>query len=267
VYEDYKQEIRVLERFSGPNPGHKHLIRLRLAFQYGTSYYLLFNWAHGNLVDLWRQTPNPTASPHFLRWLIRQCLGIADGLRKIHLHRSWSNAKFLNGSTHLEDTDKNRGRHGDIKPENILCFKTDEHQYHHLVVSDFGLTRFHRPETVDCVPREKVRGLSRTYRSPEFDTQPYISQAYDMWGLGCLYLEFISWFLVGYQKTREVFQSQRVEEDIPPATFFAEDKFFNLEPRPRDTDPSDPNNAEVKDCVLVVSSANDLQEGYDAYSE
>ncbi|KAK6079401.1 serine/threonine protein kinase [Seiridium cupressi] len=261
-YEAYKQEVKVLERFSGPNPGHDHLIRLRVAFQHAKNYYLLFDWAHGNLVDLWEQTPDPTSSPVLVRWLIKQCLGIADGLRKIHHHGSWSSNKNLSITAHAEDADKNRGRHGDIKPENILCFMPPGHKQHHLVVSDFGLTRFHSAKSVSHVPQDKVLGLSRTYRAPEFDTQRYISQAYDMWSLGCLYLEFISWFLVGYEATRgykatrETFQSIRLEEDEPLGdSIFPEDKFFNI--KSRSLGPPNTYVPQVKDCV--VKWIHDLQ--------
>lgn len=174
----------------------------------------------GRYGPVWKVKIHPTHH-NFVGHDVSSTYYQADRLRKIHLHGSWSVAKVLDGSTHFADTDKNRGRHGEVKLENILCFKTNEHQYHHLVMSDFGSPRFHSPKAVSRVPLEKVQGISRTYRSPKFDTQPYISQAYDMWGLGCLYLDVISWLLVGYRKTREVVQSQRVEEDIPPASLFA----------------------------------------------
>lgn len=243
--------MRVLERFSGPNRGHAHLIRLRVAFQHAKNYYLLFDWANGNLVDLWKQTPNPTASPELARWLVKQCLGIADGLRKIHHHGSWYNEENSNGVSHSEDADKNRGRHGDIKPENILYFMPPGHKQSRLVVSDFGLTRFHSSKSVSRVPLNKVLGFSRTYRPPEFDTQRHISQAYDMWSLGCLYLEFVSWFLVGYEETRETFQNMRLNEDNALDCTFPEDKFFNL--KSRRLDPSNSYDAQVKDCVVKVS--------------
>ncbi|KAI0000238.1 hypothetical protein F4779DRAFT_150097 [Xylariaceae sp. FL0662B] len=227
----YEDEVRVLERFSGSQKGHDHLIRLLMAFQHGKQYYLVFPLAQGNLVDLWSQAQRSPTSLQQSRWVIKQCLGMADGLKKIHRNFSWFKNRNTDGNG-LLDVDKNRGRHGDIKPENILCFRNPGEDDSRLVISDFGLTRFHSANSVSNVPPDKVGGLSRTYRPPEFDMKSSISQAYDMWSLGCLYLEFISWFLLGYDETRDKFNQARIDDDIsnphnPPNQ---EDKFFNLSP-------------------------------------
>ncbi|KAI1076237.1 kinase-like domain-containing protein [Whalleya microplaca] len=228
----YEDEVRVLERFSGSQNGHPHLIRLLMAFQHGKQYYLIFPLAQGNLADLWDQKQmSPTSLLH-TRWVIGQCLGMADGLKKIHRNYSWF--KERNTDVNHLDVDKNRGRHGDIKPENILCFSNPEKTDLRLVISDFGLTRFHSAHSVSNVPPEKVGGLSVTYRPPEFDMKSSISQAYDMWSLGCLYLEFISWFLYGNQgtheneDTRDKFHKARLSDDLSYDPRSAQDKFFNI---------------------------------------
>lgn len=221
-YEEFRDEVRVLERFSGSNKGHRHLIRLLMAFKHGEKYYLLFRWADGNLVDLWKKHRLSPASLSDTRWLIQQSLGIAHGLRKIHCHSSWDRTDF-NGSAYYNG--KNRGRHGDIKPENILCFENDEDTKHDLVISDFGLTRFHSP---DSVSRATNAGCSQTYRAPEFDIGKKLSPKYDIWSLGCLYLEFLTWFLLGFQETRHNFVNSRHADDDRKDEGFKMDKFFNV---------------------------------------
>ncbi|ORY60793.1 uncharacterized protein BCR38DRAFT_476674 [Pseudomassariella vexata] len=231
-YEGYRDEVRVLERFSGPNKGHLHLIRLLMAFQHGSKYYLLFPWANGNLVDMWKSTRlNPHDSQN-VQWLMEQCLGIVDGLEKIHHHRSWHKDKGPGTSDTSETVwEKDRGTHGDIKPENILCFNSPG-KPSHLVISDFGLTRFHSRNSVSNIAVELVGGFSRTYRPPEFDMHTPISRKYDIWSLGCLFLEFVTWFLLGYQATRGTFQDERLRDDNPTVPAFEDDKFFNLTPAP-----------------------------------
>ncbi|KAI3324943.1 hypothetical protein HD806DRAFT_491453 [Xylariaceae sp. AK1471] len=229
-YEAYKEEVRVLERYSGRKKGHEHLIRLLMAFQHNSQYYLVFPLARGNLKDLWQTTRKQPTNSSDVLWVLQQCLGIAEGLWKIHEHKSW----FAKGLAPSGDEDKNRGRHGDIKPQNILAFEDSEKGYYRLVISDFGLTRFHSAQSISNVPPDKVGGLSRTYRAPEYDLKSTISQAYDMWSLGCLYLELISWFLLGFDDGPNKFAFLRGEDDIPtpglpPVPNYTEDKFFNID--------------------------------------
>jgi serine/threonine protein kinase len=120
----FLDEVRVLERFSGPNSGHTHLIRLLLTFKHRGKYYLVFPWADSNLADLWRSEQMFDSSERDVIWLMDQCLGVADGLKKIHNHKSWPlQPGMANDGLQTPNSYKTLGRHGDIKPENILIFK------------------------------------------------------------------------------------------------------------------------------------------------
>ncbi|KAF7531118.1 hypothetical protein G7054_g9174 [Neopestalotiopsis clavispora] len=238
-YNAFRAEIHVLEKFSASREGHEHLIRLLAAIEHGDSYYLLFPWAQGNLADLWQRFEASPESPDDTEWLIKQCLGITNGLQRIHQYRS-----SLGG--HSGDRDrslgKNKGTHGDVKAENILFFDPLQQEEllssKHIVVSDFGLTRF-REQSQGSRPL----GWSMTYRAPELDLQYKTSRKYDVWSLGCVSLEFISWFLLGFDATRPRrqahksnltnFQAARLNDDRPSVgpswAPYKEDKFFNLE--------------------------------------
>ncbi|ETS84620.1 hypothetical protein PFICI_02645 [Pestalotiopsis fici W106-1] len=233
-YTLFRAEIGVHEKFSASRKGHEHLIRLLAAIEHGTSYYLLFPWAQGTLVDLWQRFEASPDSPDHVEWLIKQCLGIADGLQRIHLYRS---SLKRNDQDRERSLSKNKGTHGDVKAENILFFdppgKDTLLGNKHLVVSDFGLTRFR-----EASQASDPHGFSRTYRAPELDMQHATSRKYDVWSLGCLFLEFTSWFLLGFHATRsrlnaesgsfKSFVDVRIENDEPYGTPFKEDKFFNL---------------------------------------
>jgi serine/threonine protein kinase len=148
-----------------------------------------------------------------------QCLGMADGLKKIHHHRSWSKVSGSESPDGERLGGKNRGQHGDIKPENILWYDSDDR----LVIADFGPARLHSSNAV-----------SLTYRPPEADLDVPLLQRYDVWSLGCLYLEFITWYLVGHEKTRgehpKSFARERILDDRKEDRIYPEDKFFNLYP-------------------------------------
>lgn len=46
--------------------------------------------------------------------------------------------------------------------------------------------------------------MTVTYRPPEYDTKlKPVSRSWDVWGLGCTYLEFVTWFLLGRAGLKE----------------------------------------------------------------
>lgn len=90
------------------------------------------------------------------------------------------------------------GRHGDIKPANILWFLDDpggKDGKGVLKIADFSIAEF---TTQNAVSRKHVAN-SRFYHPPETGfSDPVISPSYDMWSLGCVYLEFIAWYFGGW---------------------------------------------------------------------
>jgi serine/threonine protein kinase len=120
---------------------------------------------------------------------------------------------------------RTHGRHGDLKPENILWFKNYKDNDHNsfmgvLKISDFGLTRFHKTASTS---RTDPFGISPTYRAPEYDVRKKVSQSYDVWSLGCVILEFITWYILGSEEV-QAFEHHRVEDDN---SIVKEDVFFN----------------------------------------
>ncbi|KAK5656067.1 hypothetical protein OQA88_5206 [Cercophora sp. LCS_1] len=220
--EDYKMEVEVLLRFSGKNAGHPHLIRLLLTYQHEGSYHMVFPWADGNLRDFWESNKTPKRSQALASWLVTQCHGIADGLKEIHGEAQ---------STSLNTTNKNTGRHGDIKPENILWLKKYNGCENHLLICDFGLSRFHSAKSQS---EDKAPGWSPSYRPPECDLYRLrISVKYDIWTLGCLILDFLTWYLLGWEAVDTEFVDARLADEgwvpQPQETtdkVLYEDKFF-----------------------------------------
>ncbi|KAH8803459.1 kinase-like domain-containing protein, partial [Xylogone sp. PMI_703] len=215
---DFKYEVNAWAKSVGTT-GHPHLINLLATWHQNRTYYMLFPWAKGNLRDYWKSCPLP---PHGLlaQWMAEQCLGIAEGLKKIHRC----------GSFDLQ-ANNDWGVHGDIKLENILWFSDEGDNKESLVICDFGFTRFHGKDT-----RSNAHPVSYspTYRPPEYDPPGGISRANDVWALGCLYLEFITWYLTGLAGVQDEFPNQRVKEDREKP--FPTDKFFQLIHHPKSGD-------------------------------
>ncbi|OTA57628.1 hypothetical protein K449DRAFT_335224 [Hypoxylon sp. EC38] len=108
----------------------------------------------------------------------------------------------------LQPPDRLYGRHGDIKAENILVFKSQKGGAN-LVLSDFGLSSVHHDMSKSNVPNEKV-SATPGFRPPECDMKDgRISRAFDVWTLGCLFLDLLTW-LVGGEKLRLRFEEERM---------------------------------------------------------
>ncbi|KAF2440660.1 hypothetical protein P171DRAFT_489356 [Karstenula rhodostoma CBS 690.94] len=99
-------------------------------------------------------------------------------------------------------------RLGDLKPENILCFddadkeQSDDIYSCILVIADIGLSRTHDtfPEFGnDTIPRKSKTDM---YEPPETELPNYDPSLYhyNVWSLGCIYLEIMIWLLYGHEE-------------------------------------------------------------------
>jgi serine/threonine protein kinase len=255
--EEFKREADTLMKFSGD--AHSHLVSLLATYEQFKKFYLIFPWAEADLKDYWKvHNPSPVVDYETVLWVAKQCHGIAEGLSKIHryesstcepeqkdptqkqkqqllLKRQNSHLQVNLGRSakvHSGEVGQNAqlyGRHGDIKPENILWFRNpnDDHDRGVLKITDFGLTEFSVNYDRSYKPRSKVFAASLSYRPPEFDLQDgLIGRSYDIWTLGCLYLELITWLLGGWELV-EKFNKER--EAFDPCWYdMNTDTFFEI---------------------------------------
>ncbi|KAL0929836.1 protein kinase [Colletotrichum truncatum] len=238
--DSFEKEVHILKRFSGE--AHPHLISLLSTYEKAGKYFLIFPWAGADLKTYWKtENPMPAFDADTVIWMAEQCKGIAEGLTKLHQYETDRIDKGQNmKNEHLtphQDQKSTRGpeplatlygRHGDIKPENILWFPGPRNSKHQgtLKISDFGLAELNTRQS-----RSNRRGSqvanSPTYRPPECDLQKkLVKQAYDIWTLGCLYLEFVTWMLGGWALLNE-FRSQRQSTDAGPR-YIKSDSFFEI---------------------------------------
>lgn len=197
----------VLRRFSGNT--HPHLVSLLAAFQKGNNYYLLFHWAYSDLKNFWQsETPGSALDKGCISWMFEQFRGIAAGLQHIH-HYKVSQHK----QTSLKvSKDPIFGRHGDIKPENLLLFKRKNSPGDKGIIqlSDFGLAKFHSEDSRSGIRPSKLDGCSPTYRPPEVDFKDgEVSRDYDIWSLACVLLEFVTWHLGGWKELQNYVQQRK----------------------------------------------------------
>lgn len=232
---EWRREVEALERL---NNLHDPAITKALAtFKNYGKHYIVFEWAeHGSLRDFWYKNPDPTVLVGDVEaWLIEQCLGIAQALQLLHGHtpiRPNSRARVV-------------VRHGDIKPENILVFAsslTAENQMEthgssvskpglgQLKLADFGLSKFHKSPTEEEVGSSTA--FSPTYRPPEMDImEASIGRSADVWSLGCVFLEFATWYVLGTTGLGAFGDTRLGKNNNVPSRLgeMIEDTFFSVE--------------------------------------
>ncbi|KAI0970492.1 kinase-like domain-containing protein [Xylaria arbuscula] len=249
-------EIEILRKFNLED--ETNLIQLLTAYCWNDDYYLIFPWANGgSLEDLWESNSNQRLSKELVTWVSDQCHGVAKGLYQIHERKlsDWSRERLggrLEGSNIPGDMEF--GLHGDIKPANILWFKHPQESIGAgvLKISDFGLAQFHSRETHMRSEHSDWIGCSPSYRPPEWvpmsesgRTKPYSRKA-DIWGLGCVFLEFVTWILLGTDGI-EKFADARIADDRPQARgeSITQDIFFEVD--------AETSSAIVKNSVKQAS--------------
>jgi serine/threonine protein kinase len=211
----------MLRMFSG---NHPHLASLLVTYTQFHKFHLVFYAAEADLLEYWRQVnPSPPMTLDTISWVAKQCQGLADGLAKIH--------RFETAPSQTNKFTTFFGRHGDIKPENILWFRDpNSPRGGTLQITDFGHAESSIFQTKIRKPGSKA-AFSPSYRPPECDIPGgLISASSDIWTLGCLYLEFVSWLLGGWKLVHE-FQTRRLLVD-PLYSNMRTDTFFQVEKVP-----------------------------------
>lgn len=209
-----------------------HLIRLLATYTYEGRFHLIFPWADGNLKDLWTTPFYQPFSRHrdakLTQWMATQILGLACALEKIH-YCPVENPNVQGLPSQVQETQ--HGRHGDLKPENILWFKDEENAYDNtwigvLKIADFGFADFHSKHSRSKVRRSTVSGFTDTYKAPEYDVSQWISPQYDIWSFGCILLQFVVWYLRGWQGVDDFSRARSADSRGAP---IQADIFFGLE--------------------------------------
>ncbi|KAM0351673.1 hypothetical protein ACHAPU_002683 [Fusarium lateritium] len=181
--------------------GEKHIVNFITAFRLGhDEHYLILECADGgNLRDLWKTFRQPLTTD-LVKDVCGQLLGLAQALHKVHSpNGKGSNEHF---------------RHGDLKPENILWFKStsDSAKIGTLKIGDWGLAKQHHDITQLRTVQTSTSFGTRRYEPPEEVSVPdnnlivknntgkiarKRSRLYDLWAMGCIWLESLIWLMYG----------------------------------------------------------------------
>lgn len=204
---DFEHEYDILTRLgsrNSSNPYKAHLVKLLGTYKHRGQNHLVFHWATSNLRSFWDETPCPKFADSIF-WTLKQMTGIAGALKLIHDFRPTfpldvkGNTNQRSALLSVRSEEKYWGRHGDIKPENFLYFSQSpetEDPKGIVQISDFGLGRFHGRDSRSAISPTAAQATP-TYEPPECQIRRPVSRKYDIWSLGCVYLEFLTWILIG----------------------------------------------------------------------
>lgn len=196
--EKFQHEADQLRRFNGK--AHPQLVTLLATYQQGDSHYFVFPYAEDDLLGLWERdlAPRCDSVPN-VQWTASQLQGLMGALAMIHEPVHLAEDKF--------------GRHGDIKPENILCYRMRNGVNWLLVLTDLGLSAYNSKRSRSNIPGDKI-SAAPGYRPPECDVKDgLVSRLFDVWTMGCLFLDAITYALGG-QALRDKFERKRMTPSI-----------------------------------------------------
>ncbi|KAF2105649.1 hypothetical protein BDV96DRAFT_655421 [Lophiotrema nucula] len=178
----WEQEAELLEDIRKLD--HRNIVECLATFAYRGNMYSMFQWADGgSLGDFWQKNPKPSCDDGIILEILEQFLGLCDALNRIKL---------------LEEEIL---PHNDVKPENILRFKTSG-SLGILKVADLGFAKYHRPESRTNVPETLTPNAfgSARYVAPEVVTRTRgRDETYHVWAFGCVLLEMLIWMIHGYE--------------------------------------------------------------------
>lgn len=160
------------------------------------------------------ERPSKEATWYSDDWLLRECYRIADAIA--------TSQGFSNGVRRQHESQF----HADVKPENILCFECPDGQNSSfmLKLADFGESQRVR---AGAKPDWQGTPHAKTQRPPENSLQESWYK-YDVWCLGCVYLEFVTWALQGWPGCANFRERRFREEDDDKVVKWpvADDLFF-----------------------------------------
>lgn len=197
-------------------PPHRHLVRSLCYFRLLDCDYVISPFAKGGtLYEAWySDLEAPLMTTKLLLWVLAQCKGLAEGLATIHNPEQSPSGHVV------------RGLHGDISPRNVLFFPNRDHGklsggHGVLKLGDYGLASF--PKDESSTSGFVLKPFTTAYMAPETVANKVVEQSIDIWALGCVYLEFVTWLLLGWRGVEGFSEHRRRAHDsfhIPFGCFF-----------------------------------------------
>jgi len=185
-----------------------HIVQHITSWHQRYKFYILYPKAACNLRAYINTTDKPNLSSSSVLWFLGQLRGLADAVR--HIHQLGGDLDEQEPRDNLAPPKQKRrksrhkrqtGYHHDIKPENILVFERIPGRDPMMKISDFGAGKFHslrsgEPNSKSSAQEDSSKS-TLTYSGPESrHGSKLVSRPFDMWALGCVWLELMIWLFM-----------------------------------------------------------------------
>ena len=173
-------------------------------------------------------TPFGTPTKERVLWLLRQFRGLAQALKDIHNLSVASTSPSSSSLGPQHAGMRKAGYHHDLKPENILSFPKPNSTYSTFKVADFGSGKVNTYRSGSVNTRSPTG--TPTYEPPEAKMEGRTSRPYDLWSLGCVFLQLLIWAVFEYQAITD-FDKERFARRCPnsPTDFIEDDAFWQMD--------------------------------------
>lgn len=205
------QELKILNELRKLS-AQKYIVTHLATWIQDGRYYMLFPYAACNLCQYMESTPFGTPTKERILWLLRQFRGLAQALKDVH-NLSVAESSPSGSSLGLQYVGiRKAGYHHDLKPENILNFPNPNSRDGTFKLADFGSGKIKTYRSGSENTPSPTGTL--TYEPPEAKTEGRTSRPYDLWSLGCVFLELLTWAVFDHQSVKD-FADERLARRCP----------------------------------------------------
>lgn len=201
----YDNEIRALSVFQS-NP-HPNIVKYYGSYEQSNKFNVLLEFAEsGTLQDFFSVKPPPVKNEEIAEFW-ESLFKVAFALERVHQLTMGES-----GALHCA--------HMDLKPSNILAFQEDDgggpYDFR-WKIADFGLSQIVPVQYQKATAAKACYG-QRSFSAPELTPtdapgeRDYITRSVDIWSLGCVLLEALTWLKSGSEGLKE-FQDHRTDNN------------------------------------------------------
>ena len=180
-----------------------HIVQMIKSYRHGRTFNILFPCAKTNLGRYLREVEfeaERSEDQIELSPLWQQMLGVTNALKKI-----------IENPIPIESPTRDKrevGHHLDIKPANLLI--DDDNNF---LISDFGQAEFRMMPGNTVTIMTDMAG-TEAYAPPEMrNVKLNLSHKYDVWSLGCVFLEVTAFIYDGYRGLKDFDRARSAGND------------------------------------------------------